>query len=59
MAKNLLVIAGDPRDVGSIPGSGRSLKVGIASHFSIPEQMPLAEELGRPQFIGLQRVKHN
>ena len=35
MAKNLPVNAGDVRDTGSIPGSGRSLQAGMATHFSI------------------------
>ena len=33
--KNLSANAGDVRDVGSIPGSGRSLKEGMATHSSV------------------------
>ena len=35
MVKNLPANAGDIGDVGSIPGSGRSLEVEIATHSSI------------------------
>ena len=35
MAKNPPASAGDVRDVGSIPGSGRSLEEGMATHTSI------------------------
>ena len=33
--KNLAANAGDTRDVGSIPGSGRFLEEGMATHSSI------------------------
>ena len=35
VVKNLPVNAGDIRDVGFIPGSGRSLEEGMTTHFSI------------------------
>ena len=35
MVKNLPANAGDTRDLGSIPGSGRSLEEGMATHSSI------------------------
>ena len=35
MVKNPLVNAGDVRDVGSIPGSGKSPEEGMATHSSI------------------------
>ena len=35
MVKNLPANTGDTRDLGSIPGSGRSLEEGMATHSSI------------------------
>ena len=35
MVKNLPAKAGDIRDVGSIPGSGKSPVGGMATHYSI------------------------
>ena len=35
VVKNLPASAGDRRDVGSIPGLGRSLEKGMATHSSI------------------------
>ena len=35
MVKNLLASVGDIRDTGSIPGSGRPLEEGLATHSSI------------------------
>ena len=35
MVKNPLANAGDTRDMGSIPGLGRSLGVAVATHSSI------------------------
>ena len=44
------------RDVGSIPGSGRSCGEGNAAHSSILAwEIPWTEELGRLQSIGLQK----
>ena len=41
-------------DLGSIPGSGRSLEKGMASHSSILAwKVPWTEEPGRPQSMGL------
>ena len=52
--------AGDARDTGSIPGSGRSLKKEMATHSStLAWKIPWTEEPGRLQFMGLQRVGHN
>ena len=52
--------AGDIRDTGSIPGSGRSLEQGMETHSSIfAWRMPRAEEPGGLQSIGLKRVSHN
>jgi len=35
VVKNLPANPGDVRDIGSIPGSGRSLKEGMATHSSV------------------------
>ena len=52
--------AGDTGDMGSIPGSGRSLEEGMATHSSILAwRIPWTEEPGRLQSIGLQRVEHD
>ena len=50
---------GDPRDVGSGPGLGGSLGVGNGNplQYSWVENF-WAEELGRLQSMGLQRVRH-
>ena len=46
--KNLPAIAGDTREVGSIPGSGRSPEEGLATHSSILAwRVPWTEEAGR------------
>ena len=59
LAKNLPAKAGDAGDVSSIPGSGRSLEGGMATHFSILAwRIPWAEEPGGLQSMGSQRVKH-
>ena len=58
--KNLPANAGDKRDVGLIPGSGRSLEKGIATHFTILDwKIPWTEEPGRLQSMGSQRVGHD
>ena len=45
--KNPPANAGDTRDAGSIPGSGRSLKEGMATHSSILAwRIPWTEEPG-------------
>ena len=60
VVKNPPVNAGDIRDVGSIPGLGRSLEVRMATHSSILAwRMPWREEPGGLQSIGSQRVGHD
>ena len=60
MIKNLTVSAGDKRDAGSMPGSGRSLKEGMATHSSILTwRIPWTEKPGGLQSIGSQRVGHD
>ena len=55
MVKNPPVNAGDLRDVGSLPGSGRSLGKGVATHSSILAwRIPLTEEPGGLQSMELQ-----
>ena len=57
VVKNLPVNAGDIRDTGSIPGSGRSPGGGIATHSSILAwRIPWTEEPGRLQSMGLQEL---
>ena len=60
MVKSLPVNAGDTRDMGSIPGSGRSTGGEIATHSSfLGWRMPWTEEsVGLPS-IGLHRVGHD
>ena len=56
VVKNLLVSAGDLRDMGSVPGSGRSPGGGMATGSSIPAwEIPWTEE----QSVGSQRVGCN
>ena len=58
--KNLPAKARDLRDTGLIPGLGRSLEVGMATHSSIPAwRIPWTEEPGGLQSIGLQTVRHD
>ena len=61
MVKNLPANAGDVRDVGSIPGLGRSPRgEGNATHSSILAwRIPRTEEPGGLQSIKLQRVGHD
>ena len=58
VVKNLHTNAGDVRDTGSIPGSGRfPLEEGTATHSSILAwRIPWTEEPGELQSIRLQRV---
>ena len=58
MVKSLHTNAGDVRDTGSIPGSGRfPLEEGMATHSSILIwRIPWTEEAGELQSIRLQRV---
>ena len=56
MVKNLPTNTGDTRDMGLIPGSGRSLEE-MSIHASIlAGKIPWTEEHGGLQSIGLQRV---
>ena len=60
MVKNLPANVGDTRDMGSIPGSGRSLENEMATHSSILAWKILwTEEPGGLQSMGLQRVRCN
>ena len=57
MVKNLPANAGD---MGSVPGLGRSPGEGNGNHSSILAwEIPWAEEPGRLQSMGLQRVGHD
>ena len=57
--KNPQVSGEDTRDVGSIPGLGRSPKEEMATHSSILSwKIPWTEEPGGLQSMGLQRVQH-
>ena len=60
MVKNLPANAGDIKDVGSIPGSGRSpLEEEMATHFHILVwRIPWTEEPGGLESIVSQRVGH-
>ena len=60
MVRNLSANAGDVRDVGLIPGWGRSLGVGHGNllQYSFLEN-PMEEEPGRLQSMGLQKVGHD
>ena len=60
VVKNLPANAGDIRDTGSIPGSGRSPEGGMATHSNIPAwRIPWTKEPGGLQSIGSQRVRHD
>ena len=60
MVKNPPTNAGDVRDMGSIPGLGRSLEEGMTTHSSIPAwRIPRTEEAGGLQSMGWERVRHN
>ena len=60
VVKNLPAKAGDVREVGSIPGSGRSPGGGMATHSSILAwRIPWTEEPGGLQSMGSQRVRHD
>ena len=50
----------DIRDLGSVPGSGRSPEEGLATRSSILSwRIPWTEEPGGLQSMGSQRVRHN
>ena len=60
MVKNPPANAGDIRDLNSIPGLGRSLEEGMATHSSILAwRIPGTEEPGELQSVGSQRVVYN
>ena len=60
MVKNPLVNAGVARDVGLIPGLGRSLEEEMATHCSILAGKILwTEEPDELQSMGSQRVGHD
>ena len=47
-------------EMGSIPGSGRPLQKGVATHSNILAwRIPGTEEPGGLQSMGLQRVEHD
>ena len=55
--KNQTANAGDIRDMGSIPGSGRFSGEGMAAQSTIlAQRMPWTEEPGRLQSMGSQRA---
>ena len=60
MVKNLPATAGDVRDKGLIPGSGRSPGGGHGNPCSILAwRRPWTEEPGGLCFIGSHRVRHD
>ena len=60
VVKNPLANAGDKRGTDSIPGSGRSLEEGMATHSSsLAWRIPWTEEPGGLQSIESQRVRHD
>ena len=60
VVKNLSAKAGDVRDLGSIPGSGRPLEESMTTHSSILAwRISWSEEPGGLQSIGWQRVGHD
>ena len=57
VVKNPLANAGDVRDTGSIPGLGRSLEEGMATHSSnLAWRISWTDEPGGLQSTGSQRV---
>ena len=60
VVKNPPANAGDAKDWGLIPGSGRSLEEEMTPNFSIlAGKIPWVEEPGELQSMKLQRVGHN
>ena len=58
--KETICNAGATGDMGSIPGSGRSLEEEMATHsYILAWRIPQTEEPGRLQSMGLQRVRHD
>ena len=59
VVENLPVIAGDVRDTGLIPGSGRSRGGGHGNPLQYSCLKNPTEEPGGLQSVGLQRVRHS
>ena len=60
VVKNLPANAGDARDMGLIPGLGRSAGEGMATHSStLAWKTPWTEEPGGLQSMRSQRVRHD
>ena len=61
VVKNPLASAGDARNTGSIPGSGRSLGIRNSNPYSsiLAWRIPWTEESGRLQSMGLQTIRHD
>ena len=60
VVKNPPANEGDVRDMGGIPGSGRSPGGGHGNSLGILAwRIPWTEEPGRLQFMRLHRVRHN
>ena len=60
VVKNLPAHTGDIRDTASIPGLGRSLKKGMATHSGILAwRIPWTEEPGGLQSMESKRVGHD
>ena len=60
MLKNLVANAGDIRDMGSIPGSGRSSGAGNGNSLQYScLEIFMDKEPGRLLCMGLQRVRHD
>ena len=60
VVRNPPASAGHAKDVGLIPGSGRSLGGGKATHSSLLAwEIPWAEETGGPRSMESQRVRHD
>ena len=60
VVKNLPANAGDIREAGSVPGSGRCPEGGMATHPSILAwRIPWTEGLGEVQSIESQRGRQN
>ena len=60
MVKNPPAKAGDVRDAGLIPGSGRSPEEEMAPHSSIlARRISWTEEPGKLESLGSQRVRHD
>ena len=60
VVKNPPASAGDIRDMGLIPGSGRSLEEGMATHSSILAwRIPWTEEPGGLKSMVSQRIRHD